>query len=253
MSRAHVLSSVCGSPLVRKKRKENQSPGRREPHQARARRTRALIFETALTILEEEGLEALNTNHIAARSGFGVGTIYQYFANKEQILRALAHEEQRSRLERIRRALPAEATEGRAQGEARIRAVLRIVLDAFEGRHRARRILLELALRDPHRAELERPVLALAQLLERAPLAAGRARAGLSALEAFTLAQAVAGVIRAALARDPALLRKRELEDALVRLAAGFLSPSPGSRGPARGPLPSASLAARVERRRRSR
>lgn len=238
MSYAHVLSSVCGSSVVRKKPKEIQAPGRREPHQARARRTRALIFETALAILEEEGLEALNTNHIAARSGFGVGTIYQYFANKEEILRALAHEEQRSRLERIRRALPAGRTEGRAEGEARIRAVLRIVLDAFEGRHRARKILLELALREPHRGELERPVLALAQLLEREPLGAGGGRAGLSSLEAFTLTQAVAGVIRAALARDPALLRKRELEDALVRLTVGFLSRSARSDAAAFRPSP---------------
>jgi AcrR family transcriptional regulator len=227
---------MADPPLVRKKSKAIQPPGRREPHQARARHTRALIFETALTILEEEGLEALSTNHIAARSGFGVGTIYQYFVNKEQILRALAHEEQRSRLERIRRALAAEGTAGRAQGEARIRAVLRIVLDAFGGRHRARKILLELALRDPHRAELERPVLALAQLLERAPLASAPGRAGLSQLEAFTLTQAVAGVIRAALARDPTLLRKRELEDALVRLTVGFLAPARPSRDG--GPLP---------------
>ncbi len=203
---------------------KNPSPGRREPRQARALRTRELIFETAIQILEHEGEAALSTNRIAERSGFSVGTIYQYFADKQQILSALTEHERATRMRRIAAELGARAggTVTHGQMEHRVRAVLRIVLDAFGGRHRARRILVERALRQADGELMNRPVAAMAEMLRGLP-DGGSPVGALGEIDAFVLTHAVAGVIRAALARDPGLLKNPRLEGALVDLSVGFL------------------------------
>ena len=63
---------------------------RRKPVGERGKRKRDLILDTALELLLSEGLEAINTNALAARASIAVGSIYQYFANKEEVLAALA-------------------------------------------------------------------------------------------------------------------------------------------------------------------
>jgi AcrR family transcriptional regulator len=55
----------------------------------RGQQRRDLILDTAADLLIEGGTEAVNTNVIADRAKIAVGSIYQYFANKEAILAAL--------------------------------------------------------------------------------------------------------------------------------------------------------------------
>src|SRR5215469_4047449 len=66
---------------------------RRKPKQARAQDTVEVIFEATARILRKEGREALNTNYIAECAGISVGTLYQYFPDKESILVAIARRE----------------------------------------------------------------------------------------------------------------------------------------------------------------
>jgi AcrR family transcriptional regulator len=56
----------------------------------RGQQRRDLILDTAADLLVEGGTEAINTNAIADRAQIAVGSIYQYFANKEAILAALS-------------------------------------------------------------------------------------------------------------------------------------------------------------------
>jgi AcrR family transcriptional regulator len=183
-----------------------------------------LIFETAARILEEEGLERLNTNRLAERSGFSVGTIYQYFANKQAIIQALVRNEQEKMLEEIRKSLITGATETtRKDGSPRVRAVVRSLLRAFGGRQRARKILVELALQTGQHQLLEHPVATLTALLTSGSVVSDQGGAfTLTEMDAFVLTQAVAGAIRAALAHDTRLLKKIAFEDALVALIDGF-------------------------------
>ena len=58
-------------------------PPRKRPTQVRARRTVDLILEAAAQILARHGEEGMTTNHIAERAGFSIGTLYQYFPNRE--------------------------------------------------------------------------------------------------------------------------------------------------------------------------
>ena len=62
---------------------------RRRPLGERGRRRRDLILDTAADLLTAGGPEAINTNALAERAGISVGSVYQYFSNKEAILMAL--------------------------------------------------------------------------------------------------------------------------------------------------------------------
>ncbi len=64
---------------------------RKRPLQTRSRETVAVILEATARILEAEGLEAANTNAIAARAGVSIGSVYQYFPDKSAIFAELIH------------------------------------------------------------------------------------------------------------------------------------------------------------------
>ncbi len=70
---------------------DNSSSGktRRSPSGERGQRRRDLILDTAANLLADGGAEAINTNVLAERAGISVGSVYQYFSNKEAILTAL--------------------------------------------------------------------------------------------------------------------------------------------------------------------
>ena len=63
---------------------------RKQPTQKRAQLTIEAIFEATSQIVDREGVSGLTTNKIAAKAGFSVGTLYQYFSSKEAIFRAMA-------------------------------------------------------------------------------------------------------------------------------------------------------------------
>ena len=47
------------------------------------------VIEATAQVIGDVGLEAASTNKIAARAGVAIGSIYQYFANKEALIDAL--------------------------------------------------------------------------------------------------------------------------------------------------------------------
>jgi AcrR family transcriptional regulator len=62
---------------------------RRSPTGERGRQRRDLILDTAADLLATGGAEAINTNTLAEQANISVGSVYQYFSNKEAILTAL--------------------------------------------------------------------------------------------------------------------------------------------------------------------
>lgn len=73
---AHVSA---GPPAVR----------RRIPRQERARVTVDAIIEATVELADTDGWTHLSTNRIAERAGVSIGSLYQYFPNKESILAAV--------------------------------------------------------------------------------------------------------------------------------------------------------------------
>jgi AcrR family transcriptional regulator len=62
---------------------------RKEPRQERARATVDSILVAAAHILKTEGFERATTNRIAELAGVSIGSLYQYFPNKESVVGAL--------------------------------------------------------------------------------------------------------------------------------------------------------------------
>jgi AcrR family transcriptional regulator len=66
---------------------------RKEPLQKRSRQMTEDILAAAARVLTREGLIAFNTNRVAEVAGVSVGSLYQYFPNKESILFRLQERE----------------------------------------------------------------------------------------------------------------------------------------------------------------
>lgn len=62
---------------------------RRVPNQSRARLTVDSIVQAAQQLLDEDGPHALTTRRIAERAGVSIGSLYQYFPNREAIVAQL--------------------------------------------------------------------------------------------------------------------------------------------------------------------
>jgi AcrR family transcriptional regulator len=62
---------------------------RKTPSQARSNATVVTIFEATIQVLAADGLERLTTTRVAERAGVSVGTLYQYFPNKQALLAAV--------------------------------------------------------------------------------------------------------------------------------------------------------------------
>jgi AcrR family transcriptional regulator len=62
---------------------------RKIPRQGRSIATVDAIFEATTQLLLADGLSRLNTSRVARRAGVSVGTLYQYFPNKQALLFAV--------------------------------------------------------------------------------------------------------------------------------------------------------------------
>lgn len=101
---------------------ESRSPPRKAPRQARSAATVAAAVEAAARILEESGHDGFSTNAVAERAGISIGSLYQYFPDKEAVIGALLLRETSLLIEEVRAA--ASHRDGRTAVEAFIAACI---------------------------------------------------------------------------------------------------------------------------------
>jgi len=101
-------------------------PTRRRAKQARSQQTIEVVLEAAARVLASEGYAGATTNRIAERAGVSVGTIYQYFADKQQIFDALIRREVEGLVELLQR-VAFDPDESMADG---LRRVLQLLVEA---------------------------------------------------------------------------------------------------------------------------
>lgn len=80
---------------------------RKLPKQSRGRETVRAILEAAAQVFAERGMEGTTTNQVAERAGVSIGTLYQYFPNKESLMVAMADGRTEVTLARLREQLAA--------------------------------------------------------------------------------------------------------------------------------------------------
>lgn len=61
----------------------------RKPQQQRAKATVDAIVQAGFLCLAKHGIEGTTTRHIADEAGIGVGSLYEYFANKQEVMDAM--------------------------------------------------------------------------------------------------------------------------------------------------------------------
>lgn len=64
--------------------------------------TRQLILKSAREILATEGVEKLNMRRVAISCDIGLGTIYNYYKSKEEIIKEVVHSQYISIFERLK-------------------------------------------------------------------------------------------------------------------------------------------------------
>lgn len=120
---------------------------RKRPAQERSRETVRAILVAAARIFEADGIEAATTDRIAARAGISVGSLYQYYPNKDAILVALAH---CHLLEAAAALAPGlEALEQQPPLDDALLPLVRLTVELHATRSRLHRLLFSEALPDP--------------------------------------------------------------------------------------------------------
>ncbi|MEM7138370.1 MAG: TetR/AcrR family transcriptional regulator [Myxococcota bacterium] len=192
---------------------------RKAPRQARARATVEVLLEATAQVLVERGYAGLTTTRIAERAGVSVGTLYQYFEGKAELVRTV-HQRQ------VARAFDALAhkalsTEALAIAE-RIEQMLRALLEVKSARPSLSMALHATMLELDGPAYLERTISQTQSLVGSVLENHADDLRGVDLdLAAFVLTNAVDGVIEAAIATDR--LADPHLIEALTRLVLGYL------------------------------
>jgi len=207
------------------------------------------MFEAALRILESESLGALTTNRIAAVAGVSIGTLYQYFPDKDALLLALVKREVEKTFVRLdaipvsaRTAAPQPATLVQDTSDnwqsllaTTVHAAVRIMLGALDGRLHARKRLLQALASSGHAHLIDEEIMKHGLHFLTSSFSSSGPLAGfipnLDFIQRFVLARAVSGALRAALLHDENLLQDAGFEDALCRLILGFLMHGTGDEG----------------------
>jgi AcrR family transcriptional regulator len=111
---------------------------RKMPGQARSEETVGVILEASARILESDGLRGFNTNAIAAKAGVSVGSLYQYFPNKDSIVLTLISSFENALHDTVVTAVQ----DGKGKGlKSRLRLVVRALVGAHYYRPRLNRVL----------------------------------------------------------------------------------------------------------------
>lgn len=196
---------------------------RKTPQQERSRALVDSILQAAARVLVERGAE-FNTNLVAEAAGVSVGSIYQYFPNKDALLAALIE-----RQAAAERGFIVESI--RASRPQTIQAALEVVLDAAFAFRRLnpplQQSLLELLDRIPQypalRSEAAQTTLEFTQLLT--PLVSDVRRPNLGRA-LFVVCNAVFSLTHRGILPRPKELGDEELRQEILDLVLPYLTES---------------------------
>lgn len=206
---------------------------RKQPSQDRARATVEALLTAAAQVLETEGDAGFTTNKIAARAGVSIGTLYQYFPNKESLTLGLIQKQH----DRIRAAVrgPLER-HASAPLPVAVRAALTALLEVYRPNLRLSTSVEKVAATLGDRSEME-IVLEELQAWTCEFLQHHRGALGLSSPElmSLVLVRALEGVLMGVARAQPELLETDALLEQLERLVLGYLAPGLGAEVTATG------------------
>lgn len=199
----------------------NPSKIRKTPRQRRSTETVEAILTAAAHILEKEGFEAATTNRVAVKAGVSIGSLYQYFPNKESLVRALNDRHTFEVLELLRKRF-VEVRE--APLEASVKAIVRAMVEVHRVNPALHRVLVNIVPSIGGLAETRALEDAAAALLAQFLVARKAELRPLDPnLSAFMLVHAVEALTHAAVLERPELLKGDAFVDEASRMILGYL------------------------------
>lgn len=199
--------------------KESLVEPRKLPRQERSRATVDAILRAGAQVLARDGYNKASTNRIAELAGVSIGSLYQYFPNKDALVMAIAEEHSRTMV-----ALLAEAAGHRGESlEGAIRVFVRGMIRAHAidpGVHRA---LVQQVLHLGIEAFRNQQVAARMMVQRLLEEERKHLQVANPEVTAFVLVAAVEGVIHSAVFEQAELLANPAFEEELVRMVLRYL------------------------------
>lgn len=198
---------------------------RKRPKQRRSRETVEAILEATTRVLMEEGYEKANTNHIAQVAGVSVGTLYQYFPNKESLVLAVVEEHSEEMISLLRKSVQDLAREP-------LKVAVRTYVEAMLAMHQVNpslhRELIRLALHLGYEDIVEYQREAVSLVKDYLCLHADAILPRDMELAAFMLVTMVEGVFHSALVERPEWMDTGALTEEICAMVLRYLLGSSG-------------------------
>jgi AcrR family transcriptional regulator len=215
------------------KKKRTLEVPRNQPRQSRSRVTVSVILDAAVRIFEQEGTDAATTSRIAEVAGVSVGTLYQYFGNRDAILSALQDREFERASAMLERVL---VSSNGASGRDVARAVIEELLKLYRAAPALHRVLAVEGLRvTPTERVLAFDQRAVGAIKAFLAFVGGGVRRDNVDAAAFVVYQSVRAVMLAYFLVRPSGIDDRALTEELADLVERYLvEPGTPSRGRAK-------------------
>ena len=189
-------------------------------------------MRAATRILVRDGYEALNTNRVAEEAGASVGSLYQYFSSKHQLIAALLERHVDNTMRELRAAIPSLALMPIPQA---VRRFVELMVASHQVEPELHRVFVEQLPRIGGFEQIGASVaegMALAEALLKARAAEIVPQD--HQLTAFILVHTIETLTHSAVLTNPALLRTEAFVTELTRLLVGYLQPDELRPRPAR-------------------
>lgn len=194
---------------------------RKRPRQSRSKATVDTILEATARVLVKQGFDGLSTNAVASAAGVSIGSLYQYFPNKEALVSALIDRH----MEEMNTAILAELTRVAELPIAQAaRAVIELTIRAHAIDPALHKVLTEQVPRIGKLARL-REVDEICHRMVAGLLTARKHELAIRDpdLAAFILVSAIESVVHRAALLYPARLRDPRLVDETTLLVTRYL------------------------------
>lgn len=212
------------------KSKASKAVLRRSPSQDRAQSTVEALLQATAQILQKEGEAALTTNHVAEVAGFSIGTLYQYFPNKESLIRGVGARIQTMLLQQTEKQLQTLSQDPRLHEQdpkQLVHSMVEMIVQTLtlNGKNKQ---LVRLYWRLEQTEQTEATVKSMSDLLssylvqQRHPNLCTP-----NSAQMFVLTRAVLGVVRSASLEGSPLLGSAALVDGITRMVYPTLTRSP--------------------------
>lgn len=194
---------------------------RKRPRQERSRATVDTILAATARVLVKRGFDGLTTNAVADAAGVSIGSLYQYFPNKEALVAALIERH----VETMNSAVLSELTRvAQLPIPEAVRAVIELTIRAHSREPELHRVLTEQVPRVGRMAKL-RELEAISHRMVAGVLAARREELAIHDpdLAAFVLVSTIEAIAHRASLFAPERLRDPRLVDEATTLVCRYL------------------------------